>query len=121
MLKKGLIVLFIIFLFCSICTISFANNMASDVKNAVGGATNTVVDGVSNLAGDVRNGVQNVGNGIDGALNMDNDNTMLRNNNTNTNRMTDYNATRTGDTTSIAGTNVDTTTMWIWVCSISRT
>lgn len=109
MLKKSLIILFIIFFVLCISNISFAANTADNVKNAVSSTTNTVVDGVSNLAEDVRNGVGHVENGIEDALTMDNET------NTDTRATTgDYTTARTADMTRTA-TGADNTTMWVWL------
>lgn len=108
MLKKSLLILFIIFCILCISNICFANDMASDMKDAVNSASSTLIDGTKNLATDVRNGVGNVENGIEGALTMDNMN--------NTNMQTtsnDYTATRTSSTTNATGMN--TSTMWVWM------
>ena len=65
-------------------TVSFANN---DIKNGVHSATDTVIDGASNLANDARKGVGAIENTIeDGAKNIGN--AMYRDN-------TGYTATRT--------------------------
>lgn len=107
MLKKNLIILFIVFSILCISSVCFATNGSSDdVKNAVHSGTDTVIDGVSNLATDVRNGVGHVENGIEDALTM---------NDTDTGRATtdDYTATRAATTGTATGT--DTRTMWIWV------
>ena len=54
MKKKTFIILSVLFAILLISTISFANN---DIKNGVHSATDTVIDGASNLANDARNGV----------------------------------------------------------------
>ena len=115
MLKKSLIILFIIFSILCISNIAFAANTTNNVQSAVTSTTNTVVDGVSNLAKDVRNGVGHVENGIEDALTMGNT--------TNANTRTDVNARTTNDgytatrTTGVAGatTGTNNTTMWVWV------
>lgn len=111
MLKKNLLILFIIFCILFISNVCFATNTANNVKNTVNSGTNTVVDGVSNLAKDVRNGVGNVENGIEDALTMDDTDTRANGFTPDT-----YTATRTattGDTAGFTGTN--TTTMWVWI------
>lgn len=108
MLKKSLLILFIIFCILCISNICFANDMASDMKDAVNSASSTLIDGTKNLAADVRNGVGNVENGIEGALTMDNMNTTNMQTTSN-----DYTATRTSSTTNATGMN--TSTMWIWM------
>ncbi len=108
MLKKSLLILFIIFCILCISNICFANDMASDMKDAVNSASSTLIDGTKNLAADVRNGVGNVENGIEGALTMDNMNTTNMQTTSN-----DYTATRTSSTTNATGMN--TSTMWVWM------
>ena len=108
MLKKSLLILFIIFCILCISNICFANDMASDMKDAVNSASSTLIDGTKNLATDVRNGVGNVENGIEGALTMDNMNTTNMQTTSN-----DYTATRTSSTTNATGMN--TSTMWVWM------
>ena len=108
MLKKSLLILFIIFCILCISNICFANDMASDMKDAVNSASSTLIDGTKNLAADVRNGVGNVENGIEGALTMDNMNTANMQTTSN-----DYTATRTSSTTNATGMN--TSTMWVWM------
>lgn len=120
MLKKSLLILFIIFSILCISSICFAANTANNVKNAVGTGTNTVVDGMSNLAGGVRNGVGHVENGIEDALTMDDmDNTRTSDNFTNGGTTADtgnYTATRTATTTDTTGIfGLDTSTMWVWL------
>lgn len=122
MLKKSLFILFIIFSILCISSICFATNTANNVKNAVGKSTNTVVDGMSNLAGGIRNGVGHVENGIEDALTMDekdNTNTRTSDNFTNggtTSDTSNYTATRTATTTDTTGIlGIDTSTMWVWL------
>lgn len=115
MLKKNLIILFMIFCILCISNVCFATNTGNNIKNTLNSATNTVVDGVSNLAADVRNGVGDVENGIEGALTMD---TMDNNtNNTDAGNTTEnYTTTRTATTRDAMGaTGADTTTMWVWI------
>ena len=107
--------LLLILLLISLSTVCFANNMGNDVKNAVNGATNTVVDGVQNLTEDVRNGIGAAENTIeDGARNigdavMDGANDFM-------NAEDDYTATRTGaEDVSIINNTVATTWTWIAV------
>lgn len=111
MLKKSLVILFIIFSIICISNFCFAeNSIGNDIKGTVNSGVNTVVDGASNLAEDVRNGVGDVEDGIEDALTMDN-NTKIDTRDTTT---TNYNVARTSDvSTSTMGTN--TTTMWIWI------
>ena len=113
MLKKNLIILFIIFCILCISNVCFANT-TNNVKSGVNSATTTVVDGAKNLANDVRNGVGAVENGIEGALTMD---TNTTNHNTTTHNTTtattdNYTAARTATTTNATGTR--TSTMWVW-------
>lgn len=101
MLKKSLIILFIIFSIICISNVCAASNtMANDVKNGVSSVTNTVVDGVEDLAKDARNGVGH----IEDALTM--------NNTGKTTSQNAYTATRTA-TTEATGTN--NSAMWVWV------
>lgn len=111
MLKKSLLILFIIFTILCISNICFATDMGNTVKNAVGNGTNTVVDGVSNLASDVRNGVGHVENGIEDALTMDDSNNTNLGITANTGMAGDYTTTRAD----AAGAGTDTTTMWVWI------
>ena len=105
MLKKSLIILFIIFSIICISNVCAASNtMANDVKNGVSSVTNTVVDGVEDLAKDARNGVGHVENRIEDALTM--------NNTGKTTSQNAYTATRTA-TTEATGTN--NSAMWVWV------
>lgn len=116
MLKKNLIILFIVFCIICVSNVCFANNMGNSIKNGVSSVTNTVVDGTQNLARDVRNGFGNVENGIEGALTMDTNTTT----NTNGTMTTDnnYTATRTATTRAVTDDTglfgIDTSTMWIW-------
>lgn len=113
-MKRKSFILLITLLVISFSTICFANDMGNDIKNAVNGATNTVVDGAQNLAEDVRsgvgtaentieNGVKNMGNavmnGANDVMNMDDNN---------------YTATRTtgDDVTTINNTAATT---WTWI------
>ena len=116
MLKKTLIILSVIF--CILCAyqISFASNTANNIKNTINSGTDAVVDGVQNLAEDVRNGVGMAENGIEDALTMNTNNTMVDNTMTATGNTdgTTYNATRTADTLT-TGTRADNTTMWVWL------
>lgn len=107
MLKKNLIILFIIFFILCISNVCFANNTANNIKDGVSSATTTVVDGAKNLATDVRNGVGSVENGIEGALSM---NTQTANITGTANN--NYTTARTAVTTSATG--MGTSTMWIW-------
>ncbi len=121
MYKKSLILVSIIFCIICISTFSFA---ADGVKNAMNGATNTVVDGVNRLGSDVRNGVGNLENGIEGAIDDMGDNNDYNNNqdatvnltnddNNDVTATTDYTATRT--TADAVGDTVNTTTTWVWI------
>lgn len=113
MLKKNLIILFIIFCILCISNVCFANNTANNIKDGVNSATTTVVDGAKNLATDVRNGVGAVENGIEGALTMDNMNNRTTNNGTAARTTTDnYTTARTATTTNATG--MGTSTMWVW-------
>lgn len=103
MKKKTFIVLSILFALLLISTLSFANN---DVKNDVHSATDTVIDGVSNLANDARKGVGAIENTIeDGAKDIGN---AIYHDNTN-----GYTATRTATTGTT--TNGMNSTLWTWV------
>lgn len=123
-MKRKSFILLITVVLLSFSTISLADDMGNNVKNAVNGATNTVVDGVQNLAEDVRsgigkaentieNGVQNVGNAVmDGANDvMDTTNNIVDDDN---NGDTNYMTTRTiGEDTSIINNTAATT--WTWI------
>ena len=123
-MKRKSFILLITVVLLSFATISFADDMGNNVKNAVNGATNTVVDGVQNLAEDVRsgistaentieNGVRDVGNAVmDGANDvMDTTNTVVDGDN---NGDTNYMTTRTiGEDTSIINSTAATT--WTWI------
>lgn len=104
MQKKSLIVLFIIVCILCVSNVCFANNTMNNMKNGVMSATNTVVDGVENLAADAREGVGDIENSIEGALTMDTN--MVR---TNTNG---YTSARTSAT--MTDTTTGTATLWIW-------
>lgn len=105
MLKKSLIILFIIFSIICISNVCAASNTrANDVKNGVSSVTNTVVDGVEDLAKDARNGVGHVENRIEDALTMNNTGKSTSQN--------VYTATRTA-ATEATGTN--NSAMWVWV------
>lgn len=117
MLKKTLIILFVIFSILCASQISFASSMANDVKNTINSGTNTVVDGVQNLTRDVRNGIAGAENGIEDALTMNTNNTMVDNSvsvTRNTLDTTNYNAARTADMLT-GTTSADNTTMWVWL------
>lgn len=98
MLKRNLLILFI--MFCILCasSVCFANNTMDDMKNGVMSAKNTVVDGVENLAEDARDGIGEAEDSIEGALTMDNTNT--------------YTSSRTSAT--MTDTTTRTSTLWIW-------
>lgn len=98
MLKKNLLILFIIFCILCVSNVCFADNTMDDMKNDVMSAKNTVVDGVENLAEDARSGVGKVENSIEGALTMDNTNS--------------YTSARTS--TTMTDTTTRTSTLWIW-------
>lgn len=101
MKRKTLVVLFILFALLFISTVSFANN---DIKDGVHSATDTVIDGASNLANDARKGVGAIENTIeDGAKNIGN---AVFNDNA------DYTTTRTA--TTMNNTNNMSNT-WTWV------
>lgn len=104
MLKKSLFVLFIITCILCVSNVCFANNTMNDMKDGVKSATNTVVDGVKNLAEDAREGVGDAQNSIEGALTM---NTNTAGTNTN-----GYTSARTSAT--MADTTTRTSTLWIW-------
>lgn len=98
MLKKSLLILFIIFCILCVSNVCFADNTMEDMKDGLMSAKNTVVDGVENLAEDARSGVGKVENSIEGALTMDNTNS--------------YTSARTS--TTMADTTARTSTLWIW-------
>lgn len=101
MKRKTLVVLFILFALLFISTISFANN---DIKDGVHSATDTVIDGASNLANDARKGVGAIENTIeDGAKDIGN--AVFSDN-------ADYTTTRTA--TAMNNTN-NMSNIWTWV------
>ena len=101
MKRKALVVLFILFALLFISTISFANN---DIKDGVHSATDTVIDGASNLANDARKGVGAIENTIeDGAKDIGN---AVFNDNA------DYTTARTA--TAMNNTN-NMSNIWTWV------
>ena len=102
MLKKNLIILFIMLCILCISNVCFANNTMNDMKDGIMSATNTVVDGVENLAEDAREGVGDAQNSIEGALTMD----------TNMSRTNNYTSARTS--TTMTDTTTRTATLWIW-------
>lgn len=105
MLKKSLIILFIMLSIICISNVCAASNtMADDVKNAINSGTNTVIDGAENLAEDARNGVGHVENGIEDALTM--------NNTAKTTSQNAYTATRTATAETNGATN---SAMWVWI------
>lgn len=108
MLKKNLLILFIVFCILCISNICFAMDNVNDMKNAVGSGANTVIDGAANLATDVRNGVGHVENGIEDALTMGNMDRQATRDTTD-----NYTATRTATTANGAGGM--SSTMWVWV------
>ena len=113
-------ILFVIFV-CS--SFVYATN---DVKNAVNGATNTVVDGVDRLGSDVRDGIGDAENGVEDALNMNDKSTDNPSHGDDNDRVTtdgadmvttgDYTATRTtADATTNATTSTNASSLWIWL------
>lgn len=112
MYKRTLILVSVIlFALCIFSSVYATEN----VKNAISGVTDTVVDGAARLGNDIRSGVGTVENGIEDTLDMDNyDNSTnvdgtTRNADTNT---AAYTATRT---TADAMTDNNTSTLWIWL------
>ena len=102
MKRKSFIILSILFALLFISTLSFANN---DIKDGVHSATDTVIDGASNLANDARKGVGAIENTIeDGAKDIGN--AVFNDNN-------DYTATKTATTETT--TNGMNSTLWTWV------
>ena len=86
-----------------ISTISFANN---DIKDGVHSATDTVIDGASNLVNDARKGVGAIENTVEnGAKDIGN---AIHHDNTN-----GYTTTRTATTGTT--TNGMNSTLWTWV------
>lgn len=103
MKKKTFIILSVLFAILLISTISFANN---DIKNGVHSATDTVIDGASNLANDARNGVGAIENTVENGV-KDIGNAMYHDN-------TGYTTTRTA-TTGTTTNNMNNGTLWTWV------
>ncbi len=103
MKRKTLIILSILFALLFISTISFANN---DIKDGVHSATDTVIDGASNLVNDARKGVGAIENTVEnGAKDIGN---AIHHDNTN-----GYTTTRTATTGTT--TNGMNSTLWTWV------
>lgn len=103
MKRKTLIILSILFALLFISTISFANN---DIKDGVHSATDTVIDGASNLVNDARKGVGAIENTVEnGAKDIGN---AIQHDNTN-----GYTTTRTATTGTT--TNGMNSTLWTWV------
>lgn len=105
MKKKTFIALFILFVLLLISTFSFANN---DIKDDVHSATDTVIDGASNLANDARKGVGAIENTIEDGV-KDVGNAISDNNDDNMG----YTATRTS--TSVDTTDNMNSSLWTWV------
>ena len=104
MKRKTFIILSVLFAILFMSTVSFANN---DIKNGVHSATDTVIDGASNLANDARKGVGAIENTIeDGAKNIGN--AMYSDN-------TGYTATRTATTGTTSNNMMNNGTLWTWV------
>lgn len=103
MKKKTFIALFIIFVLLLISTFSFANN---DIKNDVHSATDTVIDGASNLANEARKGVGSIENTIEDGV-KDIGNAMYDNDSM------EYTTTRTS--TAPATTDNMNGALWTWV------
>ena len=113
MIKKSLIILFVIFIFLCVSNICFASNTINNIKNSVSSTTDTAINGVSNLAHDIRNGVGHVENGIEDALTMYN--TIIDTNRITSSESTgNYQTARTTDMTRTS-TGINTTTMWVWL------
>ena len=113
MKRKSFILLIALFII-TISTVCFADDMGNDVKNGVNGATNTVVDGVQNLAEDVRSGIGTAENKIeDGARNIGNA-IMDGANDVMDTEDNDYTATRTG-TEDVSVINNTAATTWTWI------
>jgi hypothetical protein len=103
MKRKTLIILSILFALLFISTISFANN---DIKDGVHSATDTVIDGASNLVNDARKGVGAIESTVEnGAKDISN---AIHHDNTN-----GYTTTRTATTGTT--TNGMNSTLWTWV------
>ena len=103
MKRKTLIILSILFALLFISTISFANY---DIIDGVHSATDTVIDGASNLVNDARKGVGAIENTVEnGAKDIGN---AIHHDNTN-----GYTATRTATTGTT--TNGMNSTLWTWV------
>lgn len=111
-MHKKSIILVSVFLFILFICSGFVC-ASENVKSGISNVTNTVVDGVNHLGSDVRNGIGRVENGIEGALNMNDDkNAMNTTGNTMTDNTRNYTTTRT---TADAGITNNTSTMWIWL------
>jgi len=114
-MKRKSFILFLTLLIISLSTVCFANNdMGNDVKNAVNGATNTVVDGTQNLAEDVRNGVGAIENTIENGARNIGDAMMSGTNDVMNMGDNNYTTTRTtAEDVSIINNTAATT--WTWI------
>ena len=121
-MKRKAFILLILTAIISISTVCLANT-GNDIKNAVNGATSTVVDGAQNLTEDVRSGIGNAENAIEngardiGTAITDGVNDVMRtdiNNDTDNANTTGYTATRT-TAADVTGTNTMTFSMWTWI------
>ena len=113
-MKRKSFILLITLLIISFSTICFADDMSNDVKNGVNSATNTVVDGVQNLAEDVRTGIGNAENTIENGARNIGDAVMGGTNDGMNAGDNDYTATRTA-TEDISVINNTAATTWTWI------
>ena len=113
-MKRKSFILFITLLLISFATISFADDMGNDVKNAVNGATNTIVDGTQNLAEDVRSGIGTAENTIENGVRNIGDAIMDGANDVMDTGDNDYVTTRTAAEDISVISNTAATT-WIWI------
>lgn len=113
-MKRKSFVLLIALFVISLSTICFANNMGNDVKNAVNGATNTIVDGTQNLAEDVRSGIGNAENTVENGVRNMGDALMGGTTDFMGTQDNGYTATRTG-AEDISVINNTAATTWTWI------
>ena len=114
-MKRKSIILLISILLLSFSSICFAADTGNDIKNAVNGATNTVVDGAHNLMEDVRQGVGTAENTIENTA-QDVGNTVMNGANYIENAGDNmYTTTRSVAEDATTPINNNTATTWTWI------
>ena len=115
-MKRKSFILLIAFFLIAFSTVCFADDMGNNVKNAMNGATNAIVDGTQNLAEDVRSGIGTAENTIEDGIRNIGNTVMDGTNNVMTTEDNDYTATRTSaEDVSIINNTAATTWTWISV------